>query len=169
VCKWQAKLCSCTDTRQKIRDRQLAAPTLSETLQDLVLNELKEKKHTATEGLVWLNRYDSLPAPLSSTNAFSSGLDFTAQALRHNISNPSVELSQSFRDAYGNTLKPHHSFIVKPIFSAAMSATPYRADFYKKLGEDDAKVQAELDKWLTALEKDVAVLNEFLARKEAKW
>jgi hypothetical protein len=96
---------------KKIRDRQLAAPTLSETLQDLVLNELKEKKHTATEGLVWLNR----------------GLDFTAQALRHNISNPSVELSQSFRDAYGNTLKPHHSFIVKPIFSAAMSATPYRA------------------------------------------
>jgi hypothetical protein len=42
---------------QKIRDRQLAAPALSETLQDLVLNELKEKKHTATEGLVWLNRY----------------------------------------------------------------------------------------------------------------
>ena len=46
-----------TDTGQKIRDRQLAAPALSETLQDLVLNELKEKKHTATEGLVWLNRY----------------------------------------------------------------------------------------------------------------
>jgi hypothetical protein len=44
---------------QKIRDRQLAAPALSETLQDLVLNELKEKKHTATEGLVWLNRYIS--------------------------------------------------------------------------------------------------------------
>jgi len=42
---------------QKIRDRQLAAPTLSETLQDLVLNELKEKKHTATEGLLWLTRY----------------------------------------------------------------------------------------------------------------
>lgn len=47
------------DVTQKIRDRQLAAPTLSETLQDLVLNELKEKKHTATEGLVWLNRYVS--------------------------------------------------------------------------------------------------------------
>ena len=45
------------NTMQKIRDRQLAAPTLSETLQELVLNELKEKKHTATEGLVWLNRY----------------------------------------------------------------------------------------------------------------
>ncbi|EOA87718.1 uncharacterized protein SETTUDRAFT_168875 [Exserohilum turcica Et28A] len=142
-----------TGNIKKIRDRQLAAPTLSETLQDLVLNELKEKKHTATEGLVWLNR----------------GLDFTAQALRHNITNVSHELADSFREAYGKTLKPHHSFIVKPIFSAAMSATPYRADFYKKLGEDDAKVQAELETYLSALEKDVGILNEFLARKEAKW
>lgn len=41
----------------KIRKRQLAAPTESETLQDLVLNELKTKKHDATEGLVWLVRY----------------------------------------------------------------------------------------------------------------
>jgi hypothetical protein len=98
-----------------------------------------------------------------------SGLDFTAQALRHNISNPSKELADSFRDAYGNTLKPHHSFVVKPLFSAAMSATPYRKDFYKKLGDDDSKVQAELEKWLAALEKVVAVLNGFLARKEAKW
>ncbi|KAJ4331707.1 hypothetical protein N0V87_008936 [Didymella glomerata] len=138
---------------KKIRDRQLAAPTLSETLQELVLNELKEKKHTATEGLVWLNR----------------GLDFTAQALRHNISNPQKELADSFRDAYGNTLKPHHSFVVKPLFSAAMSATPYRKDFYAKLGGDDAKVQQQLESYLAALEKIVATLNQFLARKEAKW
>ncbi|KAF3052302.1 hypothetical protein E8E11_005798 [Didymella keratinophila] len=137
---------------KKIRDRQLAAPTLSETLQELVLNELKEKKHTATEGLVWLNR----------------GLDFTAQALRHNISNPQKELADSFRDAYGNTLKPHHSFVVKPLFSAAMSATPYRKDFYAKLGGDDAKVQQQLESYLAALEKIVATLNQFLARKEAK-
>ncbi|KAJ4376974.1 hypothetical protein N0V86_006412 [Didymella sp. IMI 355093] len=138
---------------KKIRDRQLAAPTLSETLQDLVLNELKEKKHTATEGLVWLNR----------------GLDFTAQALRHNISNPNKELADSFRDAYGNTLKPHHSFVVKPLFSAAMSATPYRKDFYAKLGSDEPKVQQQLESYLSALEKIVATLNQFLARKEAKW
>jgi hypothetical protein len=53
-------------TTQKIRERQLAAPALSETLQDLVLNELKEKKHVATEGLVWLNRCVSPPHfPLS--------------------------------------------------------------------------------------------------------
>lgn len=40
-----------------MRDRQLAAPAESETLQALVLNELKTGKHVATEGLVWLIRY----------------------------------------------------------------------------------------------------------------
>jgi hypothetical protein len=99
----------------------------------------------------------------------NSGLDFTAQALRHNTTNSASELADSFRDAYGKTLKPHHSFIIKPIFSAAMSATPYRKDFYSKLGGDDAKVGPELEKWLSALEKVVSVLNQFLAKKEAKW
>ena len=98
-----------------------------------------------------------------------SGLDFTAQALRHNISNSTQELADSFRDAYGKTLKPHHSFIVKPIFSAAMSATPYRKDFYEKLGDDQTKVQAELEKWLSALEKLLVTLNAFTQSKEAKW
>ena len=138
---------------KKVKDRQQAAPAESTTLQSLVVNELKEKKHTATEGLLWLVR----------------GLDFTAQALRHNLDNASKELADSFREAYGNTLKPHHSFIVKPIFSAAMSATPYRKDFYVKLGEDNAKVQSSLEKEVAALQERVGILNEFLRRKEAKW
>lgn len=41
---------------KKLRERQLAAPAESETVQALVLNELKTKKHVATEGLVWLVR-----------------------------------------------------------------------------------------------------------------
>lgn len=99
----------------------------------------------------------------------NSGLDFTAQALRHNIENASKELSDSFREAYGNTLKPHHSFVIKPIFSAAMSATPYRKDFYAKLGEDSTKVQNSLEQEVQALEQRVAILKEFLGRKEAQW
>jgi len=79
---------------QKLRYRQLAAPLESETIQDLVLNELKAKKHTATEGLVWLVR----------------GLDFTAVAISQNLATPSEELSTSFRNSYGNTLKPYHSW-----------------------------------------------------------
>ncbi|KAF2736754.1 glycolipid transfer protein [Polyplosphaeria fusca] len=138
---------------KKIRDRQLAAPAQSETLQDLAQNEIKEKKGTATEGMLWLNR----------------GLDFTAQALRQNLNNSSQELAESFRGAYGNTLKPHHSFIVKPIFSAAMSATPYRKDFYAKLGDDQAKIDAELAKLLDALEKQVSILKEFLPTLGSKY
>ncbi|KAI4095541.1 MAG: hypothetical protein L6R37_007050 [Teloschistes peruensis] len=140
---------------KKVRDRQLASPGDSSNLQSLVLNELKTKQHTATEGLIWLTR----------------GLDFTAQALRHNTSNTSDELSTSFRAAYTSTLKPHHSFLVKPVFSAAMSATPYKKDFYAKLGaeSDQAKVKEELGRWLACLEKQVGVLNQFLARKECKW
>jgi hypothetical protein len=50
-----------------------------------------------------------------------------------------------------------------------MSATPYRKDFYAKLGSDETKVNAELEKWLAALEAQVSILNEFLERKESKW
>lgn len=85
------------------------------------------------------------------------------------MANASQELADSFRGAYGQTLKPHHSFIVKPIFSAAMSACPYRKDFYAKLGSDDAKVQADLRVYLASLEKVVAILKGFLESKEAKW
>lgn len=46
---------------QKVRERQLAAPAESETLQALVVNELKTKKHVASEGLLWLVRYVYLP------------------------------------------------------------------------------------------------------------
>ncbi|KAL9041237.1 MAG: hypothetical protein Q9180_001413 [Flavoplaca navasiana] len=137
---------------KKVRDRQLASPNESSTIQSLVLNELKSKKHTSAEGLLWLVR----------------GLDFTSQALRHTLQNPDVELSTSFRNAYTGTLKPHHSFMVKPIFSAAMSATPYKKDFYIKMGNEE-KAKVDMAKWLDALEGQVKVLKEFQDRKEAKW
>ncbi|KAK4100941.1 glycolipid transfer protein [Parathielavia hyrcaniae] len=138
---------------EKIRKRLLAAPLESQNLQDLVRNELKTKSHTATEGLLWLVR----------------GLEFTCLALSQNLANHQHELSDSFRSAYGVTLKPHHSFMIKPIFSAAMSACPYRKDFYSKLGSDEAQVKEEMREYLAALDKIVAILKAFLDSKEAKW
>ncbi|AEO55548.1 hypothetical protein MYCTH_2142599 [Thermothelomyces thermophilus ATCC 42464] len=138
---------------EKIRKRQLAAPLESQNIQDLVRNELKTKSHTATEGLLWLVR----------------GLEFTCIALSQNLAKHDQELADSFRDAYGVTLKPHHSFLVKPVFSAAMSACPYRNDFYSKLGSDEEKVKEELRQYLEALDKIVAILKAFLESKEAKW
>ncbi|KAH0532274.1 hypothetical protein TsFJ059_000989 [Trichoderma semiorbis] len=138
---------------KKLRERQLAAPAESENIQDLVRNELKTKKHTATEGLLWLVR----------------GLEFTCLALSANVANPSEELADSFRNAYGSTLKPHHSFLIKPVFSAAMSACPYRNDFYTKLGADQDKVSTDLRVYLAALDKIVGILKGFVESKEAKW
>lgn len=50
-----------------------------------------------------------------------------------------------------------------------MSATPYRKDFYAKLGSDQAQVDAALRKEVKALEERVAILKAFQERKEAKW
>ena len=84
----------------------------------------------------------------------------------------SQELATSFREAYKSTLANHHSFMVKPIFSAAMSATPYRKDFYVKMvaeGTDVAKLDDAKKVWLEALEERVGILNRFMANKEVKW
>ena len=61
---------------------------------------------------------------------------------------------------------------MKPIFSAAMGATPYRKDFYGKLftqGASEGDGQVQLERWLEALERQVGILKEFLGSKEAKW
>lgn len=97
------------------------------------------------------------------------GLEFTCLGLSSNVAKDSEELADSFRAAYGSTLKPHHSFVVKPIFSAAMSACPYRKDFYSKLGADPAKVSSELRVYLQGLDKVVGILKGFVTSKDAKW
>ncbi|CCH45790.1 translation initiation factor eIF-3 subunit [Wickerhamomyces ciferrii] len=130
----------------KIRTRLLATPDKSATLQDLVLNELADKKSkTATQGLLWLSR----------------GLQFTAQALRETIDNPGSELSKTFTDAYNKTLVKYHSFVVKPVFKLAMKACPYRKDFFEKLGADQTKVLEQLTAWLEALENIVKIIFAF--------
>jgi type II secretory pathway component PulF len=62
--------------------------------------------------------------------------------------------------------------MVKPIFSAAMSATPYRKDFYAKMvaaGTDTGKLDSAKKVWLEALEERLQILNKFMASKDAKW
>ncbi|WFD37684.1 uncharacterized protein MJAP1_000631 [Malassezia japonica] len=132
----------------KIRTRLLATgPDTSGTLQLLVRNEGQpgDKKRTATEGLLWLLR----------------GLDFTAKALRRSLENPSEELSVSFTKAYEASLRKHHSIVVRPIFTLAMKACPYRKDFYAKLGSPADRVNAQLNEWLSSLERIVQELQQF--------
>ncbi|KAJ3306468.1 hypothetical protein HDV03_005078 [Kappamyces sp. JEL0829] len=130
----------------KIKTRYEASPDKSKTLQSLVLAEKTEKNKNATEALLWLKR----------------GLEFTSLALRHNIDNPNEELSASFSKAYGETLSKFHSFLIRPIFSVAMSACPSRANFYAKLGDGEVdKVKTQLNEWVAGLEQKVAIVAKF--------
>lgn len=110
-----------------------------------------------------------------------SGLKFTQVALTRSQANKDEELSTSFSEAYGVTLKKYHSFVIKPIFALAMKACPYRvvryspsalasslADFawavfpqtfYQKLGPPEADVDGQLQAWLAALEKIIAQIE----------
>jgi hypothetical protein len=79
-------------------------PAANNTLENLMANEAHLSRRLATEALLWLKR----------------GLDFTAQSLMHSIDNPQEELTVSFMMAYDKTLKPHHSFFVRPIFNVSL-------------------------------------------------
>lgn len=129
----------------KIRTKLLADPAGSGTLQDLVLSEANTKTKTATQGLLWLSR----------------GLQFTSQAMRETVDNPSKELAVTFTDAYSKTLSQYHGMLVKPIFKLAMKACPYRKDFFEKLGADQTKVAEQLKTWLKALEDIVQIILDF--------
>lgn len=150
----------------RVRERQRLAPEASSTLQGLVKDELASKAHNAAEGLTWLVR----------------GLDFMAQAFRADLTankdvaatdkHPKKELGELFRESYKITLSPYHSVVIRPIFRAAMSAAPRRNHFYMRLsgqGTDPEVTRQALEKWVTALEKIVAILQAFLASEKAKW
>ncbi|EGG09934.1 uncharacterized protein MELLADRAFT_71146 [Melampsora larici-populina 98AG31] len=128
----------------KIRTLYQVNKTECSTLERLVEFEKTSKKRDATQGLLWLTR----------------GLHFTYEGLRRSQKNPTEELSESFVKGYETSLKPHHSFVVRPVFGLAMKACPYRADLYAKLGTPD-RVEVELEKWLTALEKIVQRIQAF--------
>lgn len=136
-----------TGNIEKVRAKLLADPAHSATLQGLILSEADTKSKKATQGLLWLTR----------------GLEFTAQAMRETVNNPSKELTVTFTDAYTKTLSQYHGMLVKPIFKLAMKACPYRKDFFEKLGSDQAKVDEELGSWLKALEEIVAIVVAFFA------
>ena len=110
------------DWEQKIRARFLEAPTKSQTLEELVKNELAEKKNKATQALLWLTRFVCIHYVLSGLtrmDAANRGLQFTSLALRRSQDNPSEELSVSFTKAYEGSLKQYHSFVVKPLFGVS--------------------------------------------------
>ncbi|KAJ3103049.1 hypothetical protein HDU97_010405 [Phlyctochytrium planicorne] len=136
----------------KIRTKFLTNPVAFETLQGIVLAERADKKWVVTEPMLWLKR----------------ALEFVAIGLRQNIENPTEELSVSFNAAYGKTLSPFHSFVIRPVFSMAMRACPTRLDFYSKLGStgpEDAVFIENFKAWLSGLENVLGILVPFFEQQ----
>jgi hypothetical protein len=135
--------------RQKVEAKYNENPEINKTLQDLVRMEWNSTKtRTATEGLMWLRR----------------GLDFVGTSVALTMANPGKELKDTFGEGYKKTLSQYHSFLVRPIFSMAMSACPYRADFFKKLGDDQAEVNTKTTEWVAALQKHIKILDDFFKK-----
>lgn len=134
----------------KLKTRYDQFPDKSKTLQSIVISEKPEKKRIATEALLWLKR----------------GLEFTCLALKLNLENESEELQTSFTKAYEQTLSKHHSFLIRPIFSVAMKACPYRKDFYANLSHgEDQKLNEQLKSWVAGLDEKLKVIVDFYQKE----
>lgn len=128
----------------KIKNKLTKDPIGSNTLEKLILSEVGGDK-TATQGLLWLTR----------------GLEFTCQAMQKALDNQDWELSKCFEKSYSETLSQYHSFLIKPVFKLAMKACPYRADFFKKLGDPLDTVVAQLKAWVQGLAAVVTQIMDF--------
>ncbi|KAJ1731904.1 hypothetical protein LPJ61_002298 [Coemansia biformis] len=131
----------------KVRAKYESDPKAFDTLEKIVLAETKTGDRKATQGLLWLKR----------------GLELTAMGLRRNLDNNEEELSVSFTEAYNNTLKQFHGFIVKKMFSVAMLACPDRKTFYMKIGGGKEGEKEQLLEWVQALQTHLNQLNVFYA------
>ncbi|CAO3702339.1 unnamed protein product [Rhizopus stolonifer] len=128
---------------QKIYTRYQENKIDNDTLEKLMANESSLKTRTATEAVLWLKR----------------GLEFTGKSLMHSLMHPSEELTVSFMQAYDVTLRPHHSFFVRPLFNLAMNACPWRKDFYESIGVIDEESVEKMKRWLKGLEDILRQLN----------
>lgn len=105
---------------QKVRAYYDTQPDKAKTLESLVISEKNEKKKDATQGLLWLLRCASAwPNILAHdrSSILHRGLHFTLIGLQNSWNNKSEELTKSFNDAYGVTLKQYHNFVVKGVFT----------------------------------------------------
>ncbi|KAG1049992.1 hypothetical protein G6F43_007706 [Rhizopus delemar] len=115
----------------------------NKSLESLMKNEASLKTRPATEAILWLKR----------------GLEFTGQSLMHSLTHPNDELTVSFMQAYDKTLRPYHSFIVRPLFNLAMNACPWRKDFYKSIDVTDEESVEKMKEWLNGLSGIIDQLN----------
>ena len=95
-------------------------------------------------------------------------LHFIVKMLDPLAEDPSKKLSECVLAGYEVSLKPHHGFMTKGIFKAAMSAAPARPDFMAKLADDEVEIKTQLDSVTPDIAKLLDDLNALLKGVSAK-
>lgn len=128
----------------------------NDTLQKMVEAEVEAKtttaKNSATDALCWLKR----------------ALMFMKELLSA-ISKGERDLKKAANDAYAETLKKHHGFMVKKVFGMAMMAVPKWEGFVKACqGDSDDSEEAvvqQITDFVAAFTTHLEVLNGFYEAK----
>lgn len=145
---------------KKVRTKMLTSPIQFCTVQNIVKEEMDMKttkvRNSATDAILWLKR----------------GLRFI-QVFLNNLKDGKRTSAAALSEAYADTLRKYHNWVVRGIFAVAARATPNSADFYKVLGSipetSDETVPSsilvrDIDNYVTALDVVIAVLDSFYER-----
>lgn len=145
---------------KKVRTKMLTNPAQFCTVQNIVKHEMNMKttkvRNSATDALLWLKR----------------GLRFI-QVFLDNLKDGKRSSANALSEAYAETLRKYHNWVVRGIFAVAARATPNSADFYKVLGSipettdetiPSSVLVRDIDNYVTALDVVIAVLDSFYDR-----
>lgn len=142
-----------TNNLNKLKTKQKLNPSKTTSLQAMIHLEIATQtthaKHCATDALLWLKR----------ELAFIKEFIFA-------IIRGSSDMSAAFLDCYEKTLKPHHSFTSKSIYTIAAKTIPYREDMLRALGHDGMSateyvVLMDLETYATAMNTLVLYIETF--------
>jgi len=114
-----------------------------------IATQTTHAKHCGTDALLWLKR----------ELAFIKDFIFS-------IIKGSSDMSGAFLECYEKTLKPHHSFTSKSIYTIAAKTIPYREDMLRALGHDgmnatEYAVLMDLETYATAMNTLVVYIETF--------
>ena len=132
------------------------------TLQEAVASECADKSKiksiagdgkTVTCALLWLTR----------------ALYFILKMLEPLVNDPSKKLSECVLAGYGVSLKPHHGFMIKTAFNAAVTAAPARDKFLLQLADSEAEVKAQIDDVTPSVAGLLTTLNTMLKEVDSKY
>ncbi|XP_014669282.1 PREDICTED: oxysterol-binding protein homolog 1-like isoform X3 [Priapulus caudatus] len=144
----------------KVHQKFLMSPQKYSSLQKIVLDETEQNVHnvanSATEALRWLNR----------------GTEFIVRILQEFLQ-ADTELYECVQQAYNDTLKQYHSWVVRGVFALALKAVPYRRDFIIKCERQpgdhlrpnyNSQLEKDIKSYVTALSAIVHLLSSFYTK-----